>query len=157
MAANEKEKILIVDDQPANIKVLSNFLTATGFEVLIAKTGEKAIQQLEKVLPDLILLDVMLPGIDGFEACRQLKAQDATQEIPVIFMTALAETVDKVQGLTLGGVDYITKPFQQDEVLARIRNQLSLVATEQTTANPKPKAPARNPRSRTIAAHATKN
>lgn len=127
MAANEKEKILIVDDQPANIKVLSNFLTATGFEVLIAKTGEKAIQQLEKVLPDLILLDVMLPGIDGFETCRQLKAQDATQEIPVIFMTALAETVDKVQGLTIGGVDYITKPFQQDEVLARIRNQLSLV------------------------------
>ncbi len=127
MLAHQKEQIFIVDDQPANIKVLSNFLTAAGFEVLIAKSGEKAIQQLQKASPDLILLDVMLPGIDGFETCRRLKADASTREIPVIFMTALSDTVDKVQGLTVGGLDYITKPFQQEEVLARIRNQLSLV------------------------------
>ncbi|MEO0456907.1 MAG: response regulator [Cyanobacteria bacterium P01_A01_bin.114] len=124
---HKKEQIFIIDDQPANIKVLSDFLTAAGFEILIAKTGEKAIQQLQKVTPDLILLDVMMPGIDGFETCRRLKASAATQAIPIIFMTARAETVDKVQGLTLGGVDYITKPFQLEETLARIQNQLSLV------------------------------
>lgn len=127
MLAHQKEQIFIVDDQPANIKVLSNFLTTAGFEVLIAKSGEKAIVQLQKASPDLILLDVMLPGIDGFETCRRLKANPSTREIPVIFMTALSDTVNKVQGLTVGGLDYITKPFQQEEVLARIQNQLSLV------------------------------
>ncbi|MEO0988241.1 MAG: response regulator [Cyanobacteria bacterium J06639_14] len=127
MFAKKKEQIFIVEDQPANIKVLSNLLTTAGFEVLIAKTGEKALQQLKKTAPALILLDVMLPGMDGFETCRHLKANIATQDIPVIFMTARSDTVDKVQGLTLGGVDYITKPFQQEEVLARIQSQLSLV------------------------------
>ncbi|MEM9162908.1 MAG: response regulator [Cyanobacteria bacterium P01_F01_bin.4] len=127
MSTHKKEQIFIVDDQPTNIKVLSDFLIAAGFEVLIAKTGEKAIQQLQKASPDLILLDVVMPGINGFETCRRLKASAATQDIPIIFMTARADTVDKVQGLTLGGVDYITKPFQQEEVLARIQNQLSLV------------------------------
>ncbi|MEM9906209.1 MAG: response regulator [Cyanobacteria bacterium P01_D01_bin.44] len=126
MSTHKKEQIFIVDDQPTNIKVLSDFLIAAGFEVLIAKTGEKAIQQLQKASPVLILLDVVMPGIDGFETCRRLKASATTQNIPIIFMTARSDTLDKVQGLTLGGVDYITKPFQQAEVLARIQNQLSL-------------------------------
>ncbi|MEM8807752.1 MAG: response regulator [Cyanobacteria bacterium P01_G01_bin.38] len=126
MSTHKKEQIFIVDDQPTNIKVLSDFLIAAGFEVLIAKTGERAIQQLQKASPVLILLDVVMPGIDGFETCRRLKASATTQNIPIIFMTARSDTLDKVQGLTLGGADYITKPFQQAEVLARIQNQLSL-------------------------------
>ncbi|MFE4106719.1 response regulator [Almyronema epifaneia] len=127
MKTTKKAQILIVDDKPTNIRVLSEFLIEAGFEVLIAKSGEKAIYQLQKVSPDLILLDVMMPGLNGFETCCRLKASPQTQDIPIIFMTALAESADKVKGLKLGAVDYITKPFQQEEVLARIENQLSLL------------------------------
>lgn len=118
--------ILIVDDQPTNLKMLFSFLQESGFKVLVAQTGESAIKKLEKVSPDLILLDVMLPGLDGFETCRRLKATTQTQNIPVIFMTALSESMDRIKGLKVGAVDYITKPFQQEEVLARIENQLQL-------------------------------
>ena len=127
METDKKGQILIVDDQPENLKVLSDFLIESGFEVLVAKAGEKAIKQLQKASPDLILLDVMMPGIDGFETCRRLKASEATKEIPIIFMTVLSDPVDKVKGLTLGGADYITKPFQQEEVLARLESQLSAI------------------------------
>ena len=127
METDKKGQILIVDDQPENLKVLSDFLIESGFEVLVAKAGEKAIKQLQKASPDLILLDVMMPGIDGFETCRRLKASETTKEIPVIFMTVLSEPVDKVKGFTLGGADYITKPFQQEEVLVRLESQLSYV------------------------------
>ena len=118
--------ILIVDDQPTNLKLLFSLLQESGFKVLVAKTGESAISKLQKVLPDLILLDVMMPGIDGFETCRRLKASAAEKDIPVMFMTALSESMDKIKGLNAGAVDYITKPFQQDEVLARIKSQLKL-------------------------------
>jgi two-component system, sensor histidine kinase and response regulator len=118
--------ILIVDDQPTNLKMLFSFLQESGFKVLVAQTGESAIKKLEKVSPDLILLDVMLPGLDGFETCRRLKATAQTKDIPVIFMTALSESMDRIKGLKVGAVDYITKPFQQEEVLARIENQLQL-------------------------------
>ena len=118
--------ILIVDDQPTNLKMLFSFLQESGFKVLVAQSGESAITKLEKVAPDLILLDVMLPGLDGFETCRRLKATAETQDIPVIFMTALSEPLDKIKGLKVGAVDYITKPFQQEEVLARIENQLKI-------------------------------
>ncbi|MCL1474563.1 PAS domain S-box protein [Argonema antarcticum] len=118
--------ILIVDDQPTNLKILFNFLQEEGFLVLIAKSGESALKKLAKILPDLILLDVMMPNIDGFEICRRLKAKPETQDIPVIFMTALADGVNKVKGLSVGGVDYITKPILKQEVLARINVHLKL-------------------------------
>ena len=118
--------ILIVDDMPNNLKVLSDTLADANFEVAIATSGEGALQQLEHTPVSLILLDVMMPGIDGFETCQRLKANPATANIPVIFMTALSESVNKVKGFELGAVDYITKPFQQTEVLARVRSHLKL-------------------------------
>jgi len=124
--------ILIVDDTPANLAVTSTTLTDAGYEVAIAKDGERAIKQAQRNLPDLILLDVMMPGIDGFETCRRLKASSLTQYIPILFMTALSDTTDKVTGLSLGAVDYITKPFQEAELLARIKTHLKLSYLTQT-------------------------
>ncbi|MEG4456169.1 response regulator [Microcoleus sp. N9_A1] len=118
--------ILIVDDMPSNLKVLSDTLADASFEVAIATSGEGALQQLQHTPVSLILLDVMMPGIDGFETCERLKANPATANIPVIFMTALSDPVNKVKGFELGAVDYITKPFQQSEVLARVRSHLKL-------------------------------
>jgi diguanylate cyclase (GGDEF)-like protein len=118
--------ILIVDDHPTNLQVLLDFLQDSGYRTLIAQDGEGAVKQAAFAQPDLILLDVMMPGIDGFETCRRLKSSEETQEIPVIFMTALAETVDKVRGFDAGGVDYITKPFDQVELLARVKAHLDL-------------------------------
>jgi signal transduction histidine kinase len=118
--------ILIVDDTPTNLEVLSEALTDAGFEVAVATRGESAIKQAEYDPPDMILLDVMMPGIDGFETCQQLKLNPKTKDIPVIFMTALSDTLDKLKGLSLGAVDYVTKPFQQAEVLARIQIHLKL-------------------------------
>jgi PAS domain S-box-containing protein len=126
MNPGSKARILIVDDTPTNIKVLSDLLIAYGFEVLIARGGEDALQKLQRVQPDLILLDVLMPGMDGFETCRLLKASPQTEDIPVIFMTALADPIDKIKGLTLGAVDYVTKPLQHEEVIARISVHLKL-------------------------------
>lgn len=118
--------ILVVDDNPTNIQVLFDVLSEIGYRVAIAKSGDAALQRLQSFRPDLILLDVMMPGIDGFETCQRLKANSATRDIPVIFMTALSDTVDKVRGLRLGAVDYLTKPIQHEEVLARIQVHLQL-------------------------------
>jgi signal transduction histidine kinase len=118
--------ILIVDDTPTNLEVLSEALTDAGFDIAVATSGESALKQVEYEPPRLILLDVMLPGIDGFATCQQLKVNPLTKNIPVIFMTALNDTLDKVQGLSLDAVDYITKPFQKAEVLARIHIHLKL-------------------------------
>ena len=126
MINKEPRTLLVVDDNSTNLSVLSEFLDSSGFEVLVAVDGESAIEQLKYSLPDLILLDVMMPGIDGFETCRRLKQNPATQDIPIIFMTAVVDTASKVKGLKLGAVDYILKPFQRDEVLARINTQLRL-------------------------------
>ena len=123
---NESQIVLIVDDNPINLEVLSEALTTAGLQVAVALDGESAIEQVQYHPPALILLDVMMPGIDGFETCCRLKANPLTQEIPVIFMTALSETESKVKGLSAGAVDYITKPFQQEEVLARVRVHLQL-------------------------------
>ncbi|MBW4491650.1 MAG: response regulator [Oscillatoria princeps RMCB-10] len=122
----DEATILLVDDSPTNLKVLTGAITSCGWEILVATEGETALELAEYAKPDLILLDVMMPGIDGFETCCQLKAKPETCEIPVIFMTALSDTVDKVKGLSLGAVDYITKPFQQEEVIARVRLHLRL-------------------------------
>jgi len=119
-------RILLVDDNPNNLKVLSEAIRGQGWKALMATDGESALEQAEYTIPDLILLDVMMPGFDGFETCRQLKANLRTKNIPVIFMTALSETVNKVKGLDLGAVDYITKPFQQDEVIARLKLHLKI-------------------------------
>jgi len=118
--------ILLVDDLPANISVLFDFLTDNGFKVLVAQDGLRALKKAELVTPELILLDVMMPGIDGFETCTRLKNNPKTADIPVIFMTALTDTVDKVRGFAVGAADYITKPIQQEEVLARINTHLNI-------------------------------
>ena len=121
-----QDLILIVDDNSTNLKVLSDSLKTAGYKVLIAKDGYSALAKLEKVHPDLILLDVMMPGIDGFETCERIKASDCLRDIPIIFMTALSDTEHKVRGLQAGAVDYITKPFQQEEVLARVGVQIKV-------------------------------
>ena len=120
------QTILIIDDNPTNIEVLYDALDRAGYKVLVEMDGLHGIETIKNYPPDLILLDVMMPGIDGFETCRQLKSQQTICEIPIIFMTALNDTTDKVKGLALGAVDYITKPFQQEEVLARIGIHLKL-------------------------------
>lgn len=122
----EQGVILIVDDKPANLSVLFEFLADAGFQILVAEDSDGAIQTARYAAPDLILLDVLMPEVDGFETCRRLKLDDQTKEIPVIFLTALNETVDKVRGLGLGAVDYLTKPLQEEEVLARVRLHLKL-------------------------------
>ncbi|HTN89610.1 MAG TPA: response regulator, partial [Sorangium sp.] len=123
------DTILIVDDVPANLAVAIDHLEEQGFEIAIAQDGEEALERAELLQPDLILLDIVLmPGMDGLETCRRLKARASTREIPVIFMTALAETADKVAGFEAGGVDYVTKPFQLDEVAARVQTHLTMHA-----------------------------
>ena len=118
--------ILIVDDTPANLKVLVNFLQDSDFKVVISQDGESALHRAEYVNPELILLDVVMPGLNGFEVCQRLKENPKTRDIPVVFMTALSETVDKVKGFKSGAVDYVTKPFQCEEVLARINSHLTI-------------------------------
>ncbi|MEH2231834.1 MAG: response regulator [Nostoc sp.] len=118
--------ILLVDDNPNNLKVLSEAIQKCGWKALMATDGESAIEQTAYAHPDLILLDVMMAGIDGFETCRRLKTNPITHNIPVIFMTALSDSTDKVAGLEIGAVDYITKPFQQEEVIARLKLHLKI-------------------------------
>lgn len=121
-----KNSILIVDDTPNNIRVLFFILHEAGFKVSVVKSGELALEKVPLIQPDLILLDVMMPGIDGFETCRRLKLDESTRKIPIIFMTALSDVENKVKGLQLGAVDYITKPIQVEEVLARVNVHLAL-------------------------------
>lgn len=123
--------ILIIDDSTMNLKVIVDYLEEAGFELMVARDGESGLEIAQRAHPDLILLDVIMPGIDGFETCRRLKANETTQDIPVIFMTALTNVEDKVQGFTVGGVDYITKPIQQKEVLARVTTHLKIKALTQ--------------------------
>ncbi|MCB0010161.1 MAG: response regulator, partial [Anaerolineales bacterium] len=118
--------VLIVDDTPANLETLYSYFESLGFEIMMAQNGPSALKRVEYVKPDIILLDVIMPGMDGFETCRRLKADDATKNIPVIFMTALTDTIHKVKGFQAGAADYITKPFQIEEVLARIQTHLAL-------------------------------
>jgi two-component system sensor histidine kinase ChiS len=120
------EAILLVDDNPTNLQLLFETLDGRGYKLLVAKDGNVALSIARKAFPNLILLDIMMPDIDGYEVCRQLKADPATVEIPVIFLSALTDTKDKVQGLDLGAVDYITKPFQPEEVIARVNTHLTV-------------------------------
>jgi len=118
--------VLIVDDTPANLTVLVEALSGSGLEILVAEDGESALEQVPLSRPDIILLDVMMPGIDGYATCRRLKEDEVTRPIPVLFMTALSETVNKLKAFSLGAVDFITKPFQQEEVLARVGAHLRI-------------------------------
>jgi PAS domain S-box-containing protein len=121
-----KSKILIVDDKPTNLRFLSKILSEQGYKVQRAICGQLALNGAMDAPPDLILLDVMMPRIDGYEVCQRLKSTPQTSEIPVIFLSALNEAIDKVKAFEVGGVDYITKPFQVEEVLARIEKQLTI-------------------------------
>ncbi|RKZ78785.1 MAG: hypothetical protein DRR19_25900 [Candidatus Parabeggiatoa sp. nov. 1] len=123
--------ILIVEDDSFNRETLSYFLTKNNLKVSAVQSGEAALQAVQDERPHLILLDIMMPDMDGFETCRRLKANSKTQNIPVIFITALSDTVDKIKGFELGAVDFITKPFQQQEVLARIKTHLRLSHLQQ--------------------------
>ena len=118
--------ILVVDDTQSNVKVLVEMLGREGYRVLVAREGESALEQARYAMPLAILLDVMMPGIDGFEVCRRLKAAPATAGIPVIFMTALGDLEDKVKGFDAGGADYVVKPFEHQEVLARVRTHAGM-------------------------------
>jgi signal transduction histidine kinase len=118
--------ILMVDDSPTNLAAALEPMVTRGFQVALARSGQEAMEQADLVRPDLILLDVLMPGMDGFETCRRLKASESTKEIPVIFMTALAETSDKLAAFKVGGVDYVIKPFNADEVIARVETHLTL-------------------------------
>ncbi|GAB4329150.1 MAG: hypothetical protein OHK0047_15880 [Leptolyngbyaceae cyanobacterium] len=121
-----QDDILIVDDTPDNLRLLSAMLTKQGFEVRKALTGQAAIASALADAPDLILLDIKMPTMSGYEVCQQLKANPRTEQIPVIFISALDDVIDKVKAFAAGGIDYVTKPFQEAEVLARINNQLNL-------------------------------
>ena len=122
----EDPKVLLVDDTAANLQVLRQTLDGCGYRLLIARDGQTALSIAEKTLPDLILLDIMMPEVDGYEVCRRLKSGESTRHIPVIFLTALADAEDEARGLALGAVDYITKPINPDMVRARVGNHLEL-------------------------------
>ncbi len=123
---SQSPAILIVDDNPANVNVILDYLTEYGYQIMVARTGEAGLELARQDRPDLILLDVVLPGADGFEVCRRLKADGRTRQIPVILMTILTSVEDKLKGFQAGVVDYITKPFQAEEVLARVRIHIQL-------------------------------
>ena len=127
--------LLIVDDLPANLGVLLDFLDTAGYEVLVAESGTGALLQLEYVLPDIILLDVQMPGdLNGFATCERLKANPCWRDIPVLFLTALTDPVDKVRGFAVGAVDFITKPLHPEEVLARVGAHLQIRSLQRTLA-----------------------
>lgn len=121
-----EKDLLIIDDIPDNIRLLSNILTVHGYQVRKALSGKMALRAIDASQPDLILLDINMPEMNGYEVCKKLKSNPDTEKIPIIFLSAVTETLDKVKAFNLGGVDYITKPFQVEEVLVRIKNQLTI-------------------------------
>ncbi len=122
-----KASILIVDDLPRNQYTLSLILKKAGYEIRTAANGLEALESVQTALPDLILLDIMMPNMNGYQVCEYLKADKQTRDVPIIFISALNETEDKVKAFSIGGVDYITKPFQPEEVLARVKTHISLM------------------------------
>ncbi|CAN2042733.1 histidine kinase [Candidatus Magnetomoraceae bacterium gMMP-15] len=121
-----ESKILIVDDKPENLRLLTKILKEKGYIVRQLRNGKMVMSSVLSAPPDLILLDIMMPEINGYEVCNQLKAEEQTRNIPVIFISALNETANKITAFSVGGVDYITKPFQEEEVLARVKTHLNL-------------------------------
>lgn len=123
---NENISVLIVDDNQENLKVISNYLLKKEYKIALATDGESAFRILESNKIDLILLDIMMPGMDGFEVCTKLKEKKETMDIPVIFLSARSETDDIVKGFQTGGVDYVTKPFNKEELYARVNTHIQL-------------------------------
>ncbi|WP_273807397.1 MULTISPECIES: response regulator transcription factor [unclassified Pseudomonas] len=123
-AALPPSVVLIVDDTPDNLALLSDALDASGYMVLVALDGASALERMQRRRPDVVLLDAMMPGLDGFETCRRIKAQAELADIPVLFMTALTESEHVVEAFAAGGIDYVTKPLKTDEVLARVAAHL---------------------------------
>ncbi len=123
---NHKGNILAVDDTPASLKLLTDLLKEAGYEVRSAINGELALHAASQNPPELVLLDIRMPGIDGYEVCRRLKAHPSTRDVPVIFVSAATESDEKVQGFHVGAIDYVTKPYQRDELLARVHTHLEL-------------------------------
>ncbi|WP_437627224.1 hybrid sensor histidine kinase/response regulator [Sorangium sp. So ce1151] len=129
MAPDRPAIVLLVDDDPGSLKLLSEALAGQPLlSLAVAIDGEMALRQIRREAPDLVLLDAVMPGMDGFEVCRRLKADPATREIPILFMTVLADTASRVRGLELGAVDYVSKPFVREELVARVRTQLAIHA-----------------------------
>ncbi len=127
-APEQQGRILIVDDSATNLRLLSDILSASGYEVSLAQDGAAAMRFVQTQLPELILLDVVMPNLDGFKVCQFLKSNEKTRAVPIVFMTSLVETSDKIRAFRMGAADYITKPFQAEEVLARVETLLSLHA-----------------------------
>lgn len=126
MNTEEKATFLIVEDNPLTIYTLIEYLKKIGLHISVARNGEEALRQVKTLQPNLILLDIMMPGIDGFETCQRLKGSFDTKEIPVIFMTAFSDTTDRIKAFEVGGADYITKPFDLKEVIARVETRLTI-------------------------------
>jgi len=126
VSRNKDKTVLVVDDNHDNLRLLAGILKEHHYKVRLAPNGERALATIRKEAPALILLDIMMPVVDGFEVCRQLKNDEDTAGIPVIFISAISETIDKVKAFSLGGVDYITKPFSSEEVLARVDTHITL-------------------------------
>jgi signal transduction histidine kinase len=124
-------EILVVDDTPAAVSLVRTALEEAGYHISVATTGEKAIKRAELTKPDLILLDVLMPGIDGYETCKRLKNRETTKDIPIIFMTVLSETFEKVKGFDLGAVDYVNKPIETEELLARVQTHVTIHRLQQ--------------------------
>jgi DNA-binding NarL/FixJ family response regulator len=133
--------VLIVDDTPDNLALLSDALDAAGYMVLVALDGASALERIARRRPDVILLDAMMPGLDGFETCRRIKAQAAFADIPVLFMTALTDSEHVVEGFSAGGIDYVTKPIRPDEVLARVAAHLRTARSLQLARSTAPARP----------------
>jgi CheY-like chemotaxis protein len=126
MTAHQPSLVLIVDDEPKNLQVVGSLLRDKGYDVVFATNGPEALDALRLTPPDLVLLDVMMPDMDGYEVCRRIKQNPLTRKIPVIFLTAKSETEDIVRGFREGGVDYVTKPFRAEELLARVHTHVQL-------------------------------
>ncbi|AUI68799.1 response regulator [Beggiatoa leptomitoformis] len=126
----DQATVLVVDDAPENLSILSAYLEDTGLDVMTALSGEEALSLVTRIKPDLILLDVMMPIMDGYETCRQLKKNEETSDIPVIFVTALMDMESKVKCFSLGAVDYLVKPIQRSEILARVHTHIIISALQ---------------------------
>jgi DNA-binding response OmpR family regulator len=122
----DKNHIVIVDDNPQSLATLKRILINQGYQVHPAISGEIALTLISKTLPDLILLDILMPGMDGYEVCQRLKADENTRNVPVIFISALGETMDKIKAFNVGGIDYVTKPFQIEEIVVRVKTHLTI-------------------------------
>lgn len=126
MEETGRSLILLVDDNVSNLQILGALLSKNGYEIAVAIDGEKALEFLKTDCPDLILLDIMMPGIDGYELCERIKSMEKLNEIPVLFLTALTDPDDIVKGFSAGAVDYISKPFNNAELLARVKTHIGL-------------------------------